>query len=143
MCVHSYSPENNDVSRTSQGVLSDSKMLSVSISTQTDEMQGRGNTIRLKTIATQTSSSSQSASQSTPLLSSLICSQRAEESQSSHQETSTSPTPEDCLLATDGTGDWAGVDGVNRRSVTWDSCAPPSEAQQRSVDDDILQDVFR
>ncbi|XP_034255825.1 nuclear hormone receptor HR96 isoform X2 [Thrips palmi] len=134
----SQSPETHHVSRSSSSVLPDSKMSSVTTSTQTDEMQESAK--RLTTTATQTSDSSQPVSQPSPLLSSLICSQRSDES-ISHQETSMSPSPEDSLLAVEGTGGWTGVDGVNGRS--WDSCAQPPNVSQRHVDDDILQDVFR
>lgn len=141
LLVYSQSSETHPVARSSQSVLSDSKTSSVSISTQTDEVQD--STKWLKSAATQTFNNSQSVSQSTPLLSSLICNQRTDESLSSYQETSTSPSPEDSLLAAEGTGEWTGVDGVNGRNVTWDSCAPLSDASQRNVDDDVLQDVFR
>lgn len=140
---HSQVSESHYEPRNTDGVPADFKAHSVSISTQTDDRPQKLTRVS-KTIATQTADNSQAVSQSTPLLSSLICSQLLDEASGTHQEASTSPTPQyDDLFEAGGTGEWTGVDGVNGGTVAWDSCAPPAESLERNVNDDILQDVFR
>ena len=116
----------------------------MSSSTQTSSDLPYSSTKILRTTATQTIGQPTLQRQSTPLLSSLINNQRADEAIGTHQEASTSPPPQhDPLLVAEGTGGWKGVDGVNGRTVTWDSCAPSFGGPERNVDEDILQDVFR
>lgn len=115
----------------------------MSSSTQTSPDLQYSSTRILKTTATQTTEQPLSQRQSTPLLSSLISNQRADEAISTHQEASTSPPPTyDPLLMAEGTGGWKGVDGVNGRTVAWDSCAHVG-GPEGNIDEDVLQDVFR
>lgn len=114
----------------------------ISASTQTDLSLYNGHVL-FKTSATQTADNVQLVSQSTPLLSSLICNQRVDESAGRHKEVSTSPPPLHSRLMKEGTGGWTGVDGVNGSSLAWDACAAAGNPSVKSVDEEILQDVFR
>ncbi|XP_026282509.1 nuclear hormone receptor HR96 isoform X1 [Frankliniella occidentalis] len=135
----SKNPESNEEEPEERGALSDSKV-SISTSTQTELLSNSG----LKTVSTQTLDLVQPVSQSTPLLSSLICSKRSDEETGTRREASTSPPPQqDSLYVVEGKGDWTGVDGVNATSGSWDSCTTAPYVLKRSVDEDILHDVFR
>lgn len=122
----------------------ESKMTSTTISTQTDPPRSSPSGM-LRTTSTQTPDILQPVSHSTPLLSSLICNKRSKEAAGTYQEASTSPLPHRDILIAEHTGGWTGVDGVNGSGSNWDSCAAPAAAYaaERSVDEDILQDVFR
>ncbi|KAK3923381.1 Nuclear hormone receptor HR96 [Frankliniella fusca] len=122
------------------GNLPDSKV-SISASTQTEFSA----LIAPRTVSTQTLDLVQPVSQSTPLLSSLICSKRSDEGTGTYREASTSPPPppQNDLYEAGGKGDWTGVDGVNGSFGMWDSCAIAPAAPKRSVDDDVLHDIFR
>lgn len=134
--------ENFSTKKGSYDNSSDIKPGSVSVSTQTD-CRGKSEEGLLKTTSTQTAENLLPVSQSTPLLSSLICNQRPEDSFSMNQEASTTPSPSHDLVTSERTGGWAGVDGVNGSNVPWDLCASSVDGPDRNVDEDVLQDVLR